>query len=1177
MVNKTQFYKTKVALAVVLSLGLAACGDSDGDAGAAATQNTVGNQNQLSGTVQGVVVDSNANPIAGVAVYLGNAETVTNAGGQYVFTNVGVTDVQGVNNEGDESDNDNTQTLVVTIAGTADFLGALVTVTPRAQVNNTGGQGDTDNGDNSLTTIQTFVDGFTAEAGIAVLPRLNAGAYGFIRDCRTGLQLTDTASILSLDFDENGDDLDANVSGGFENGTLLTNSEDTHTVGSDANGAFSLTALAANSTYTITPKQGWVITTNGPESAIIGSLSVSTGSEGSSELLNTIEVCPVGFVENDVTPGAPFINTVSASIGTTTGGGTTNYEYTVLTKGVDGTGGITLNFSEAITAGIDVNDVVVTLAANDDDTVQTIADIATKADGTPDVTLAADGLSLTVVLANPLADEQRFSIWFPKWQYLDNKGNKIVTGDDEDALGAIENVDLVQDDDLLDTLIGDGDGSDEFGIISDMISQETGKVGYVRTRLCTYIAPPKTPEGLVGEQLVKTLDASLLAVGPLWDNNGDGDLTDGNVSNLNGQEDAADNRDTGERLETRFGGSVTNDLAVIVGSVQNATGITAAVVAGTGAATFSYGTPVINADGTYSITADDTAHGTQVTLTPQGAFGVSGTPVTVTLEDKVTPTTILQENYELWAVEAAYNATTVTAGTGAAGSGGEVAEGEVAGADGDPIIYIQPRHLSPTTNNLSDRYEEFDSFQFNTAGYTDAFRLIDAIENPLYSGPGYAGWTTRGNSLGVAFSETIATTVTAPLHSASINLTLTGVLNGLTTDIDGNTIIGQPDTVGAVTIPNNGNDLARFTVSDMVDFANNDHNEAIDFTNGSIADTQSNAANANSQARVVIRDAMPAFVTAARWDGSNIIINFNERIVPENGDVLRLGDLTNVTATFPLTLVTANTFPTEGAYSLNVAGNELTVAVDAANMSGLFQNGPGDVFLFDSNGDATTENHLALNWDDIEDSRGNSWATFDRDENATPTVDTDGIAGADRFGRYLVDAPRFMLYNDVGIFTITKQTIGYLDGDLPIDGDDDGIVTVRFSFSHPIDLLDDNDPIAVGDQRSALRVALDDAQPGDYNGALTLTTAQLQNIFALSLTGIPANAPFANGASLAASFSADYKVISLTLHEAANDIDAGITRIDFWETVTFGATLQVDSAITDEFLAAENYTVVNSN
>ena len=46
MVNKTQFYKTKVALAVVLSLGLAACGDSEGNEGSTSNSSSQTDSNQ---------------------------------------------------------------------------------------------------------------------------------------------------------------------------------------------------------------------------------------------------------------------------------------------------------------------------------------------------------------------------------------------------------------------------------------------------------------------------------------------------------------------------------------------------------------------------------------------------------------------------------------------------------------------------------------------------------------------------------------------------------------------------------------------------------------------------------------------------------------------------------------------------------------------------------------------------------------------------------------------------------------------------------------------------------------------------------------------------------------------------------------------------------------------------
>ena len=739
--------------------------------------------------------------------------------------------------------------------------------------------------------------------------------------------------------------------------------------------------------------------------------------------------------------------------------------------------------------------------------------------------------------------------------------------------------DTVEDDLVIDGGADFG-GSTEFGIASDVFSQQTGKVGYIRTRLCTYVAPSETPEGLTGEQEVKLLDSSELATSPIWDNAADiyvgttisTDNAD-TVTNLNGQEDTDAGQDTGKRLLARFGladtdmADVVNDTALILGSVQNATGVSATLVSGSGTPT----TQSFSASsGEFEIAVTGTEDGSEFLITPTGAFGVTGETLTVTVNDLVAPTTLLQENYELWAIETTdYAATTASAGTGATGSGGEVAEGSVSGEAGDPIIYIQPRHLSPTSNaNISERYDEFDSFDFSEKLDIAA----EANDNPLYSGPGYASWSDRSNSLGVAFSETIATGAVAPLESASVDLTLTGVLNGLTTDVDGQTILGQQDTAdnGNTLITNSGSDLARFTVSDMVDFANNDHDEAIDFTNGSIVDAFGNLANDNSEARVIIRDAMPPFVTAARWDGSNVIITFNETIVPEDEDKLVLTNLNDTTLGYPLELDDSATASTEGYYTLNAAGNELTVVVGATNIAGLFQNGTDDKFVFDSDGDTITENHLALNFDDIEDARGNSWATFDRDENSAPTIDTDGDLangvnsdGYDRFGRYLVDAPRFMMYNDVGIFTITKQTIGYSDATgSAATGDDDGEVTLRFTFSHPIDISN----------ATNIGSALDGATTGGSYSGTSLTQAQANVLFTIDLDGAGAGGltPLADvTGEFSASFSSDYTTITLNLDEGVDAIEALVTQVQFIDTV--------ESAITDEALAAETYTVVNSN
>ena len=131
MVNKTQFYKTKVALAVVLSLGLAACGDSDGDAGSTSVSESVvegngGNtveQAQGTGSVQGTVLDTNGLPVMGATVSLAGQSVVTDASGYYYFTDVPVSGVSGAN------DSATATPYTVTITAPEGYAGATVSVT----------------------------------------------------------------------------------------------------------------------------------------------------------------------------------------------------------------------------------------------------------------------------------------------------------------------------------------------------------------------------------------------------------------------------------------------------------------------------------------------------------------------------------------------------------------------------------------------------------------------------------------------------------------------------------------------------------------------------------------------------------------------------------------------------------------------------------------------------------------------------------------------------------------------------------------------------------------------------------------------------------------------------------------------------------------------------------------
>lgn len=1173
MVNKTKFYKTKVALAVVLSLGLAACGDSDGDEGSVsnsttqsdATQNTVGNQDELTGTVQGVVVDTNGNPLEGVMVYLGDAETTTNAGGQYVFTNVGVTNVSGVNNEGNEAIDPTTSTLVVTIGSSATHLGALVTVTPKAQVNNTGGTGDaagSNAGSNSDTTIQTFIDGFTAEAGIAVLPSLNAGAYGYVRDCRTGAPLTDVANILSLDFVNVTADNDVTTAIG-NNGTQLTNAEDTHTIGTDAEGKFSLTGLAANSEYKVSAKEGWTITSTGTDIDAEDE-EFNTNSEGSSQFLGTIEVCPVDF-----TPGenaAPYISSISNSIDPVVDDG---FKWSVLKPGIDGTAGkeVVINFSEEMdVANIDLDKVVITKQLNFDDVNdgEVLVDVAVDTEGAKIISMSEDGKTMTIQLAEALPEMTKFSVWMPRWQYTDTyyAGTKtIVTGDHGTGESDDSNPDdLTSDIAVLNEVVGSG----EYGITSDTINNSQFKTDYVRTRICTYVEVQTTVEGVTGEQLIQTLPAAQLPeTAASWDNGVNGANA---ISNLNGQEAAQAGIDTGDRIATRWGITYDNDQARIIGDLGTLT-----TVADINVTHFRGATPQLGnitkrdiGDGTYEIDVDNAAHLDVVRLQPTAAFGIVGDNIDVDLLDLIAPTTTLQENYGLYA-ETGYDRDTADSGLVAAGEGGEVSVPGAAAQLGDPIVYIQPRHLSPVnTSNTADRFDEFEALAGlrTVAGNT----LVDGdtngadtdTDNPLYHAAEYAAWTDRSNPLGFAFSENIYVASGAAVGAtANTALTNASFINSVTRNIDGQLITASGLSA----------DLATVDVADMVNLANDDHNYVVQFE-GLVADklstasTGDNTATADDSARVLLQDAMPAFITTSRWTGTTVEFTFNEPVVPVgsgadttvfcftnpttgdiNGDC---ADPSEYALTLDGTLRTdadANNDEDEGAYVLSADGMSLTVYVDGSKVQPLMVGSAvlNPQFFFNDDADASSEQHMAVSWDNLADANGNIWDTFDRDSNtaAEAAMDADPLDG-----RYLVDAPRFLAYDDVGPFEVTNARFIYDDEGGA--GDADGNVTFTITFSHPLDLRDTGTPMGGamdGAGWNGVDRSLDGTIPGDK--------AIIDVMFEIDLDGnaggnaaTPLDAS-SGTADLSVTISADYRTITLVTSEAANDIVALTTTISF--------------------------------
>jgi hypothetical protein len=1142
MVNTTQFYKTKVALAVVLSLGLAACGDSEGDAGSTstvagstttsdATQNTVANQNALLSQVTGTVQDTNGNPVVGATVYLAGAETTTNAGGQYVFNDVPVTNVAGVNNEGDESDDTVGTPLVITIAAEG-HMGATVTVTPEAQVDNTGGTGDAAGDGNSNVTIQTYIDGMTAQAGTAQLPAISKRVYGYLRDCDTNGPLE--GGKVAFDFI----DVLSGTALSVAPGTSTTNNAaGDYSAVTDADGMFDMMVPADSELKFLV--NGYLSTDSDGNAygapAVNG--NITTEDEQIDLFLGTTEVCSTAFEEEPgPAPAAPFIKSIAGQIGTSELAGDVNSTYTFLGDHDDdaGTADTTaleiLNYA-ALNQGV-VNDFVINFSEEMASTFD-MSEARVKVDGDSvldaTVTLSADGKSVTVTFADDLPEGSKVDVWFPYW----------LATDANDALFLVNNT----------------------GIGYDAVAVETtSKALYAHAFFCTFEKPVNEATVTLGPQIFDAdtsedgASADLASYSTAFQDNIDGgpaitQLNDGDA--LSGARLVALAAARGETV------TIDQDYAVVEYDGSNAASLNwSPTPTSTTATTAHY---------------DGTAHGTTVSVTPVNGFGdvISAGKMSVTLVDAIAPTTVLQESYNITDATGPRVGQDVVGGTtanAAFGNGGEVsAPGTTATAAGEPIIHIQPRHLG------GDRNEELDSLtatmsarltsgEVTALGGTTAAQTamsvstIDGHDMPIYDATAYAGWAAVPATIGVAFNENVTLTTTAPAYSGSTTLSGYAALNNVAADVDGNVV--------AV-------DLVTFETPSVMALSY-DAGADLGFV-GSVTDSRSNVSTANAQ--VFIQDTMPPMMTAAIWDGDTLELTFNEPVVITAGANINVINPEDPTTPAPSTIAvtTANSV---------VSGNTLTITLQSAENTALallFNDGANGEFLYNDNGTAAEEQHALIDWDNIADATGNEWSEF----NPTLSASNRGLEAAPvafDTRRWEVVAPRFLAVNEVGIFTYTVATSGYVD--TAVAGDDDGTVTYTISFTHPIELGAVLNPFSTvvntnpAYNTPALRAGAINASTADANG-----TAMINNLFNIDLVNdgadnfVIATTPVsATEVHAAFGLTADHKTITLTvtgLADQAGAITFGTTTIGFETTVT--------SAINALQTSAGNFNWQNTN
>lgn len=843
------------------------------------------------GTVVGLVQDIQGNPISGATVSIAGRTTTTTSAGTYQFTDIPVTDVVANASTSTASANEsnavlgNSPALMVSIQPPAGYLGATVTVTAPASVIDYGADDNcTDSNAGSTVTCaanantHSFIDGFLAQAGTAVLPALNATVTGTLRDDDTGVALANTEITLEM--------IGTYLSGvSLEDVVLLANSQNgtqiSYAVGNvvtttDEEGRFTFTNVPSKSA--LLPRVAGYILESVQENEvnISGDDAISTADWTSG--IEVGEVAVSRIIPNADTE-APYVTRVDS----VTDGipGLFNDDIDVSAAGT----GLVVHFSEPLADSVDaatLENSVEVLVWND--TGDSAGDAKYDSDefdsgeyATIDsIALSADRTSMTIVLDDNVTEGQSLHVNMLKVDFTDIAGNRLVVS------GAVD--------------------------YDFTVSTSDNNVGFVRLEISTFVDINKGAPAVDAQQFAED-DSGVNLYQAVTDISSvfiDVNDSDDEISNLNATDDnGVSSGEVNARLtalHTAIGGTATaidSDQALIKFTPNEASGYIIQVRDELGNDVTAYGN-ITDLSGNVFTTLNAGTTGDPISLTdsnevalvlnaveagwtvaiiPVDDLGYAfGTPNTTTLADLVPPTTVLQKSY------LAVGTTDYLVTGETFGEGGELVN-EGAATGGTPILNITAQLLDNLDGDGVEALSISDNDDTLTKELT-ANNTVNATTGSPYITTGYddaafavlAG--NAGRKIGVAFSENIAATATTPSFDASNNATLSGwsVLNDVNKDSDDN------DT---------SVDLMTFDVDDVFALAS-DNGEVIDFTDD-VTDTAAtpNAAVAATNARVIVRDALPPFIVSGTYNGDTLILEFNEEIVPQDEDEFVFSDATS--------------------------------------------------------------------------------------------------------------------------------------------------------------------------------------------------------------------------------------------------------------------------------------------
>ncbi len=926
-----------LAAATALVATMTGCG---GDSNSTSTSNTGPIAQHITnpkGSVSGLVQDTNGNPIAGATIYLAGVTTTTDAGGQYRFNDIPVTNTQS------SAAATGHQALSITIVPPTGYIGATVTVTPMAQLDNAE--------NNSTNAVETFIDGYIASAGVAVLPETNSIVTGTLRDSSTGERLANQ----EVDFEFTSGGTSSVPQEQTQDGVTTSYAVSTYKVSTGVDGTFSFSSLPSDSYFKVlVPGYNVSRTFSSTDEDQIALGNVTATKITALDTINPFVVKVNGVIANGAramldddtrdTFVVNFSETLDASKLELAGNSVLVY------AGAPGKLSA-VSFSASIDSVNKTITVTTPVTLNDGDHVDILFLNADVADTSGNTLALTSSIAYDSVVSNytklQLQIFEEANTNAPAVTTYSQLSSDDLGQDDDEAVQAKSNVFM----DVLDETAGfqqlnsadDDDGvsgadtAERLNALAQALGATGVTVGQSRVRF--------TPSGAYA-YLVQVTDKSGVA------------KVQSNVLSLT--DAITTNVDTVN--STDFGGTAT--ASIMVTDTQ----------------------PV-------EIFLSNVAPTDIVTITPVDSLYYSGTPSSITLNDTVAPTTILQKSYFAGTVTSDENSSGTVVHFG---DGGELADSNGALTVGTPYLVINNSLLDnedASGENVSTgvnpdktlKTELYNLGVVSTTGhiYLDGLHAYDAQAIAAFNQN-----STLARKMGVAFSEDIETMGTP-------TFTGTTTLNGWT--ISNDVIINvSGQTVNA--------DLIDMDVSNVFTLANTDHLSTISYTG--ITDKAANVATTATNATVVVKDEMAPVVLTATYTEStgNVVITFNEPIALTDTAV---APAVNSVVTIAGVSATYNASATTNQWSLS-SGNTVLTIPEAAFSAPINQRSfwaAGTTFAYPNNnyglGALANIAHQFLDFSAISDTRGNSWDSYATKtgaravENPTfATAEIDSVFGA---------------------------------------------------------------------------------------------------------------------------------------------------------------------------------------